>query len=73
MNLHLFRCLVSLFVVFNLTSDVLQAQEKSQDAGTSKMKYPETKVIDVTDDYHGRKVTDPYRWLEDTESEQTAE
>ncbi|MFK8111259.1 MAG: prolyl oligopeptidase family protein [Rubripirellula sp.] len=36
------------------------------------MKYPETKQTDVIDDYHGRKVSDPYRWLEDTESEETA-
>jgi prolyl oligopeptidase len=39
----------------------------------SQMKYPETKTVDVVDDYHGRKVSDPYRWLEDTESEDTAE
>jgi prolyl oligopeptidase len=36
------------------------------------MQYPDTKRIEVTDDYHGRKVSDPYRWLEDTESEETA-
>ena len=73
MNLHRFHCLVLLFVVFLLTSVASQAQEKSKDAGARKMKYPETKAIDVVDDYHGRKVADPYRWLEDTESEQTAE
>src|SRR5262245_26813979 len=31
----------------------------------SKLKYPQTKTGDVTDDYHGTKVADPYRWLED--------
>ena len=34
--------------------------------------YPRTKATDVVDDYHGRKVSDPFRWLEDTESKQTA-
>ena len=29
------------------------------------LKYPDTKTGDVTDDYHGTKVADPYRWLED--------
>lgn len=32
------------------------------------MKYPFTKKVDVVDDYHGTKVADPYRWLEDSES-----
>ncbi len=36
------------------------------------MRYPETKQLDVVDDYHGRQVKDPFRWLEDTESEETA-
>src|SRR6478609_5095261 len=30
-----------------------------------KLTYPDTTKGDVTDDYHGTKVADPYRWLED--------
>lgn len=35
------------------------------------IKYPETKKIDHTDSYHGTVVADPYRWLEDNNSEET--
>jgi prolyl oligopeptidase len=30
-----------------------------------KLTYPETKKVEQIDDYHGTKVPDPYRWLED--------
>lgn len=50
-----------LFVLSLLLSVILQAQ----------LKYPETKKENVVDDYHGVKVEDPYRWLEDDNSEQT--
>lgn len=38
----------------------------------SPMRYPESKTAPITEDYHGRSVADPYRWLEATESEETA-
>ena len=37
----------------------------------SKLDYPKAKTVDQIDDYHGTKVADPYRWLEDTDSADT--
>ncbi|MDX9907292.1 MAG: S9 family peptidase, partial [Bacteroidales bacterium] len=38
-----------------------------------KFTYPVTAKVDQTDDYFGTKVADPYRWLEDDNSAETAE
>ncbi len=35
------------------------------------IKYPETRKTDQVDTYHGTKVADPYRWLEDDNSSET--
>ncbi len=37
----------------------------------TKIEYPKTKKVDQVDDYHGTKVADPYRWLEDDNSAET--
>jgi len=34
--------------------------------------YPQARKVDQADDYHGTKVADPYRWLEDDNSAETA-
>lgn len=36
------------------------------------LSYPKTRKIDHTDTYHGTVVADPYRWLEDDNSKDTA-
>lgn len=33
--------------------------------------YPVTRTTSQVDDYHGRQITDPYRWLEDDTSDET--
>ena len=37
----------------------------------TRVDYPRSKTVDVFDIYHGQVVTDPYRWLEDLDSEET--
>jgi prolyl oligopeptidase len=38
----------------------------------TRLSYPETRKVDQVDDYFGTKIADPYRWLEDDNSADTA-
>ena len=40
-------------------------------AQAQTLKYPETRKSDQVDVYHGTKVADPYRWLEDDNGAET--
>jgi prolyl oligopeptidase len=40
--------------------------------GRQRLSYPETRRVAVTDEYHGEKVGDPYRWLEELNAPATA-
>ncbi|HEX5891144.1 MAG TPA: prolyl oligopeptidase family serine peptidase [Pyrinomonadaceae bacterium] len=47
------------------------AADTKNDTNKTKITYPETKKVEVVDDYFGTKVPDPYRWLEDETSAET--
>ncbi len=40
---------------------------------SKKISYPATPRVQQSDDYFGKKVSDPYRWLEDDRSSETAQ
>ncbi len=39
----------------------------------AQLNYPTTRTVEQKDNYHGTSVSDPYRWLEDDRSAETAE
>lgn len=43
----------------------------SADCTYSQLQYPVSKKVDQADNYHGKLVSDPYRWLENDTSEET--
>jgi prolyl oligopeptidase len=60
-----FLSLATLAVLaLSLAAPLRLARAQGGDSGTGRLTYPETKKVDVVEDYFGTKVPDPYRWLE---------
>lgn len=59
----MFKRSVFFLVVLSLFVSAIPAQKGNG--------YPKAKKVDQVDDYHGTKVSDPYRWMEDTGSADT--
>lgn len=58
---------------FSIMASVVLGASLASCGGQAKLDYPETKTVDTIDVYFGTQVADPYRWLEDDNSAETAE
>lgn len=61
--------LIRIFVF--IATGLLAASLQAQGPSSPKYAYPATAKVSQVDEYFGTKVGDPYRWLEDDNSEQT--
>ena len=57
-------------IVIGLTVVACKEEPKKESIALT---YPETKKVDTVDTYFGTEIKDPYRWLEDDMSEETAD
>src|SRR6185436_1921940 len=67
-----FAALATLSLTLSAPLRLVEAQMNGASGGNAPITYPQTHKVDVVDDYFGTKVADPYRWLEDDRSDETA-
>jgi prolyl oligopeptidase len=54
-----------------VSADLFEERMHPAPEGGGRMPYPKTRRVDQVDEYHGIRVEDPYRWLEDLDSGET--
>lgn len=59
-----------IFILMCIVAALASCNQQNRQAEV--VTYPETKKVDVVDTYFGTEVKDPYRWLEDDRSDETA-
>lgn len=59
-------------IIYVLIAVVFWACQSSTNQPSANLSYPQTEKVDTVDVYFDNEVPDPYRWLEDDRSEQTA-
>jgi prolyl oligopeptidase len=60
-----------LLLLTALLSIFVSCKNESEKVKSISVNYPETKKVDTVDNYFGKAVPDPYRWLEDDRSAET--
>ena len=61
----------NLFLALIATLFIISCKTEPKAESPMALSYPETKQVDTVTNYFGTDVKDPYRWLEDDESEET--
>jgi prolyl oligopeptidase len=69
MNLISPSSLIAAMLATLIAGPGAQAQQCPRNA--TELTYPVSKQVEQFDDYHGTRVADPYRWLEDANSDDT--
>ncbi len=62
----------SFFIVILIVIFTISCKKSEYQINNAALNYPITKKIDTATNYFGTEVKDPYRWLEDDRSEETA-
>src|SRR5215216_3146854 len=61
--------ILSILLIAGLVATIVSCNTQKE---TTASNYPVTKKVDTVDTYHGVQVSDPYRWLENDTTKETA-